>query len=100
MRESKRGRRRPASEALRISVGKMWDAGATQSEIADALQVPDADVRYHLLKAGVPANQQDKAHPVIRGKRICVRCKENKELTRYPSPRHAVCTECVHKLRK
>jgi len=100
MRQSKRGRRKHPSEALRISVGKMWDAGATQAEIADALQVPDADVRYHLQKAGVPANLQDKAHPVIRGKRVCVRCKENKELSRYPSPRHAVCTECVRKIRE
>lgn len=99
MRVSKRGRRRPASEELRINIGKMWDAGATQLEIADALQVPDAAVRYHLQKAGVPATRQHKAHPVVRGKRVCVQCKANKELTLYPSPRHAICLACLQKNR-
>ena len=97
MRVSKRGRRRPPAEELRINIGKMWDAGATQSEIVDKLQVSDDAVRYHLQKAGVPASQQHKAHPVIRGMRICVQCRRNKELMRYPSPRHAVCTECIHR---
>ena len=97
MRISKRGRRRPAAEQVRIDIGKMWDAGATQLEIADALQVPDADVRYHLQKAGVPATQQHKAHPVVRGKRVCVQCKKNKDLTGYPSPRHAICLDCLQK---
>jgi hypothetical protein len=97
MRVSKRGRRRPAAEEMRINIGKMWDAGATQREIADALQVPDADVRYHLQKAGVPPESQNKAHPVVRGKRICVQCKANKELALYPSPRHATCLACLQK---
>jgi hypothetical protein len=97
MRTSKRGRRRPASEQVRIDIGKMWDAGATRLEIADALQVPDADVRYHLQRAGVPPQEQHKPHPVAGGKRICVQCKKNLELARYPSPRHAICLDCVQK---
>jgi orotate phosphoribosyltransferase-like protein len=95
MRTSKRGRGKHPVEELRKKIGKMWDAGSTQREIADALQVPSADVRYHLLKSGVPAALQHKAHPVVNGKRVCVQCRENKELTRYPSPRHAVCLACL-----
>lgn len=97
MRISKRGRHKHPSEELRIRIGKMWDAGATQREIADALQVPDADVRYHLQKAGVPATRQHQGHPVVQGKRICVECKANKELALYPSPRHATCLACLQK---
>ncbi len=73
----------------------MWDAGATQREIADALRVPAADVRYQLQKFGVPAPLQDKPHPVVQGKRVCVQCRERKELARYPSPRHAICLACL-----
>jgi len=73
----------------------MWDSGATQREIVDALQVPVSAVRYHLQRLGVPADQQHKPHPLIEGKRVCVQCKETKELTRYPSPRHAICTQCI-----
>jgi hypothetical protein len=97
MRNSKRGRGKNPVEELRKKIGKMWDAGATQLEIADALQVPAADVRYQLQKSGVPTNMQHKAHPVVRGMRVCVQCKQNQELTRYPSPRHAVCLECMNK---
>jgi len=82
---------------MRIDIGKMWDAGATQLEIADALQIPDADVRYHLQKAGVPPQQQRKPHPVAQGKRVCVQCRKSFELSRYPSPRHAICLDCVRK---
>ncbi len=74
----------------------MWDAGATQLEIADALQTPISNVRFHLQKVGVPPEQQHKPHPVVRGMRVCVQCKLNKELNLYPSPRHAICTECIH----
>jgi hypothetical protein len=99
MRTSKRGRRRPPAEELRISIGKMWDAGATQTEIADALQVSDAAVRFHLQKTGVPPSRQHKGHPVIHGKRICVQCGKNKNLASYPSPRHAICTACIREKR-
>jgi hypothetical protein len=97
MRTNKRGRGKHPVEELRKKIGKMWDAGSTQREIADALQVPSADVRYQLLKSGVPANLQDKPHPVVHGKRVCVQCRGNKELSRYPSPRHAICSECLKK---
>jgi hypothetical protein len=97
MRTNKRGRGKHPVEELRKKIGKMWDAGSTQREIADALQVPSADVRYQLLKSGVPANLQDKPHPVMHGKRVCVQCQGNKELSRYPSPRHAICSECLKK---
>jgi len=97
MRIAKHGRGKHPVEELRKKIGKMWDAGATQLEIADALQVPSADVRYHLQKSGVPANLQHKAHAVAHGKRVCVQCRENKELTRYPSPRHAICLACLNK---
>lgn len=97
MRTSKRGRGKHPVEELRKKIGKMWDAGATQREIADTLQVPSADVRYQLQKLGVPANLQDKPHPLVQGKRVCVQCRENKELSRYPSPRHAICLECLKK---
>src|SRR6202795_4366028 len=60
MRTNKHGRGRHPVEELRKKIGKMWDAGATQQEIADTLRVPNADVRYQLLKSGVPANLQDK----------------------------------------
>src|ERR1700758_1617348 len=86
MRTTKRGRGKHPVEELRKKIGKMWDAGSTQREIADALQVPAADVRYQLLKSGVPAGLQHKSHPVVGGKRVCVQCRENQELTRYPSP--------------
>jgi hypothetical protein len=78
----------------------MWDGGATQLEIADALQVPAADVRYHLQKSGVPAILQHKRHPVVNGKRVCVQCRESKQLTSYPSPRHAICLSCLNKNRE
>jgi hypothetical protein len=97
MRTTKRGRGKHPVEELRKKIGKMWDAGKTQLEIADALQVPASDVRYQLLKSGVPAAVQHKPHPVIRGKRMCVQCGENKELTLYPSPRHATCLACLKK---
>ena len=97
MRISKRGRGKHPGEALRINIGKMWDSGATQLEIADALQVSSPAVRYHLQRLGVPPDQQHKPHPLVRGKRVCVQCRETKELTRYPSPRHAICTECIRK---
>jgi hypothetical protein len=100
MRTSKRGRGKNPVEELRRKIGKMWDAGATQLEIADALQVPVSDVRYHLQKSGVPATLQHKAHPRVNGKRVCVQCRENKELTRYPSPRHAICLACLGKNRE
>jgi hypothetical protein len=99
MRTNKRGRGKHPLEELRKQIGKMWDAGATQREIADELQVPSSDVRYHLLKAGVPAALQHKAHPVVRGKRACVQCGESKELSLYPSPRHTVCLTCLSKKR-
>jgi hypothetical protein len=95
MRTTKRGRGKHPVEELRKKIGKMWDGGATQLEIADALQVPSADVRYHLQKSGVPATLQHRAHPVVHGKRVCVQCRENQELTRYPSPRHAICLVCL-----
>ena len=97
MRINKRGRGKHPVEELRKKIGKMWDAGATQLEIADALQVPAADVRYHLQKSGVPTTLQHKPHPVVRRKRVCVQCRENKELTLYPSPRHAICSACLSK---
>jgi len=97
MRTSKRGRGKHPVEELRKKIGKMWDAGATQREIADTLQVPYADVRYQLQKSGVPPALQHKAHPVAGGKRVCVQCRENKELSLYPSPRHAVCLACLNK---
>ena len=100
MRTTKRGRGKHPVEELRKKIGKMWDAGATQLEIADALQVPVSDVRYHLQKSGVPATLQHQAHPVVRGKRVCVQCRENKELTLYPSPRHAICSACLNKNRE
>jgi predicted ArsR family transcriptional regulator len=100
MRTTKRGRGKHPVEELRKKIGKMWDAGATQREIADALQVPSSDVRYHLQKLGVPETLQHKAHPVVRGKRVCVQCRENKELTLYPSPRHAICLACLSKNRE
>ena len=95
MRTSKHGRGKHPGEALRMNIGKMWDAGATQLEIADALQVSSPAVRYHLQRLGVPPDQQHKPHPLVRGKRICVQCKINKELTLYPTPRHAICTTCI-----
>src|ERR1700692_3308230 len=97
MRTTRHGRGTHPVEEVRKKIGKMWDAGATQLEIADALQVPAADVRYHLQKSGVPANLQHKAHPVVRGKRACVQCRANKEPTLDPSPRHAVCLACMKK---
>jgi hypothetical protein len=97
MRTTKHGRGKHPVEELRKKIGKMWDAGSTQREIADALRVPSADVRYHLQKSGVPATLQHKAHPVVSGKRVCVQCRESKELARYPSPRHAICLECLGK---
>jgi hypothetical protein len=97
MRTNKRGRGKHPVEELRKKIGKMWDAGATQREIADTLQVPYADVRYQLEKSGVPAALQHKAHPVAGGKRVCVQCRVSKELNLYPSPRHAVCLACLHK---
>jgi hypothetical protein len=100
MRTSKHGRGKHPVEELRKKIGKMWDAGATQREIADALQVPSANVRYHLLKSGVPATLQHKAHPVVGGKRVCVQCRQNKELTLFPSPRHAICLVCLNKNRE
>lgn len=78
MRTSKRGRGKHPVEELRKKIGKMWDAGATQREIADRLQVPAADVRYQLQKFGVPAGLQHKSHPVVDGKRVCVQCEEKK----------------------
>ena len=95
MRTTKRGRGRHPAEELRINIGKLWDAGATQLEIADALQVSSSAVRYHLQKAGVPPTLQHKAHPVVHGKRVCVQCGKSKELTLYPSPRHAICMICI-----
>jgi hypothetical protein len=95
MRTNKHGRGKHSVEELRKKIGKMWDAGSTQREIADALQVPSANVRYHLQKSGVPAILQHKAHPVVGGKRVCVQCRENKELSRYPSPRHTICLACL-----
>jgi len=97
MRTTKRGRGKHPVEELRKKIGKMWDAGKTQLEIADALQVPAADVRYQLLKSGVPAALQHQPHPLTHGKRVCVQCAENKELTLYPSPRHAICLACLKK---
>jgi hypothetical protein len=100
MRTNKHGRGKHPVEELRKKIGKMWDAGATQREIADTLQVPYADVRYQLLKSGVPAALQNKPHPVVQGKRVCVQCRENKELTLYPTPRHAICLVCLSKNRE
>ena len=40
-----------------------------------------------------------KAHPVVRGKRVCVQCKHNIELSRYPTPRHAICMACARENR-
>ena len=100
MRKTKHGRGKHPVEQLRKKIGKMWDAGATQREIADALQVPASDVRYQLQKSGVPATLQHQAHPVVRGKRVCVQCRENKELNLYPSPRHAICLSCLNKNRE
>ena len=100
MRTTKHGRGKHPVEELRKKIGKMWDAGAAQLEIADALQVPAADVRYHLQKSGVPAILQHKGHPVVNGKRVCVQCRESKQLTSYPSPRHAICLACVNKNRE
>ena len=97
MRTNKHGRGKHPVEELRKKIGKMWDAGATQREIADTLQVPYADVRYQLQKSGVPPALQNKAHPVAGGKRVCVQCRKNKELNLYPSPRHAVCLACLNK---
>jgi hypothetical protein len=95
MRTSKRGRGKSPTEELAKRVGKMWDAGSTQLEIADKLQTSVSAVRFQLQRIGVPPDQQNKAHPVANGKRICVQCKQNKELTLYPSPRHAICIACI-----
>src|ERR1700677_2702802 len=95
MRTSKRSRGKNPTEELAKKIGKLCDAGSTQLEIADALQTSTSAVRFHLQKVGVPPDQQHKPHPVAHGKRICVQCKQNKELNLYPSPRHAICLMCV-----
>jgi hypothetical protein len=97
VRTSKRGRGKNPTEELAKKIGKMWDAGSTQLEIADALQVSTSAVRFHLQKVGIPPDKQHKPHPVVGGKRVCVQCKRNQELNLYPSPRHAICMDCIHK---
>jgi hypothetical protein len=97
VRTSKRGRGSSPNEELGKKIGKMWDAGSTQLEIADALEVSTSAVRFHLQKVGIPNDQQHKSRPLVRGKRACVQCKASKELNLYPSPRHAICTACIHK---
>jgi hypothetical protein len=97
MRTSKKGRGINPTEQLAKKIGKMWDAGSTQLEIADALQVSTSAVRFQLQRVGVPPDRQHKPHPVVRGKRVCVQCSASKELNLYPSPRHAICTACIRK---
>ena len=58
-----------------------------QREIADELRVPASDVRYHLLKAGVPAALQHKAHPVVREESLrAMRREQGTHALRLPSP--------------
>jgi hypothetical protein len=82
------------NDKLRERIKALLDAGKSQREIAEKLDLVPSAVAYHVRKLGIPAKVYGTPLPIKNGKRECARCRERKVIGSFPSKYHAVCTAC------